>query len=593
MEQQQPGIDKKAVAAILLCAVIWAVWMNTNYRKTQQLALQKQKTLAMSTTTGGAIAMTTGTGGELVIATPAIPGSTPAAIVPATTHVLENDLLKLELSSRGARPIGADLKDPRYHADGKLDVAVQALTQLVPPEVEGAKDVAPLAPWFGDSESSQIPADAPFTTSTSSGAVAFQWTGPSGLQLTRVYRIGSEYTLLMTETYANRSAAPISGRPGVTWAAHDADPKLAKRGSEAGAIEPGAAVNQRFQYKTPKNPADDSRTYSGPVDFIALHDRYFTAAVAPVEPRFDSKDSVRFRRPVNRVLQVLALDEKATLAPGETKTLTYEIYVGPKDYKILRELGHNFSWVMNWGQGQGFFWAFIGTITKGLWYALGFFHKYVGNWGIAIIILTLVMRGLLWPLAARQMRMASEFAMKSQKLKPQIDKIREKHGADPMEMNKQTMALYKQYGISPFSPLLGCLPLLLQLPIWWALYRVLWTSIDLRGAPFVLWIDDLSKPETFLQIGNFDFRLMPILLGAVTWLQMKLTPQAGTDPVQQKMMMYMMPVMFTFFMWSLPAGLVVYIFTSTLMGILQQWLLKRAMTKPESAAPTVGRTEAT
>ena len=271
-----------------------------------------------------------------------------------------------------------------------------------------------------------------------------------------------------------------------------------------------------------------------------------------------------------------------------------DINIEGLDYKILRDEGHNLAWAMNWGRGQGFFWAFIGIITQGLWHALGFLHRYVGNWGVAIILLTLVMRGLLWPLAAKQMRTANEFAMKSQKLKPQIDKIREKYGADPMEMNKQTMALYKQYGISPFSPLAGCLPLLLQLPIWWALYRVLWTSIDLRGAPFVFWITDLSAPESLFRIGTFDFRLMPLLLGGVTWLQMKLTPQAGTDPVQQKMMMYMMPVMFTFFMWSLPAGLVVYIFTSTLMGIAQQYLLKRRMNPPAPpAAPAPGLTEAT
>jgi len=575
MEQQQPGIDKKAVAAILLCAVIWAVWMNTNYRRTQALAVAaKQKAIAAQMSSGGTLTMTGTSGGVLAAVTPsdAEPGVVlPTGVAPAATVTLENDLLTVELSTHGARPVGATLKDPKY--------VENHLAALVTPQVPNAKNLAPLAPWFGDAAESRIDANATFLVATSAAGtvVVLEHRGADGFALTRTYKMGGAYTLSMTEQYVNRGVSPVSGRPGVLWAV---DEKKAVKGD---LFEPGAAVNARYQYKPPKNADDEKRTYAGPVEFVAISDRYFTAAVAPVEPRFDGTDSVRFRRPAKDTLQVLGLGEKITLAPGESKTFTYELYLGPKDYKILRNEGHNLAWVMNWGRGQGFFWAFIGVITQGLWYALGFFHQYVGNWGFAIILLTLLMRGLLWPLAAKQMRTANEFAQKSAKLKPQVDKIREKHGADPMEMNKQTMALYKQYGISPFSPLAGCLPLLLQLPIWWALYRVLWTSIDLRGAPFILWINDLSQPEKLFAVAGFDFRLMPILLGAVTWLQMKLTPQAGTDPVQQKMMMYMMPVMFTFFMWSLPAGLVVYIFTSTLMGIVQQYLLKRKMTPPAEA----------
>lgn len=585
--EQQPGIDKKAIAAILLCAVIWAVWMNTNYRRTQQLAQQKAaaaKLAAATTTTGGTIAVS-GTGG-VIAATTAEPGATPLAAtadVPTTRVTLENEVLTIEVSSLGARPVTADLKNPKYHQTKTEGEHI--LAELVSPTIEDS-ELAPLAVWFGDEDTSRVPLDARFETISSDATSAtFEHRARDGFTVRRAYKSGGQYTLELVETFTNNGDAPVTGRPGVVWAA--GDKKNKKKASDP--FRAAAAVSERFQTELPAKEGDPY-VYLGPVGYIAVHDRYFAAIVAPEKPVFDGKETVYFERD-GKGVGSKALGEKVTLQPGQSLEVKHLVYVGPKDYEVLREQPHNFGWVMDWGQGQGFHWAFIGQITKGLWYALGWLHGIVGNWGIAIILLTVVMRALLWPLAARQMRMANEFAMKSQKLKPQLDRLREKYAADPMEMNKQTMSLYKQYGISPFSPLAGCLPLLAQLPIWWALYAVLNTSIDLRGAPFGLWIQDLSAPESLFAIGTFDFRLMPILLGAVTLVQMKLTPQAGTDPVQQKMMMWMMPIMFTFFMWSLPAGLVVYIFTSTLIGIAQQWLLKRAMNKP-SEPPSTGLVEA-
>ena len=582
MEQQ--GIDKKAIIAILLCAVIWAVWMSTSSRRAQQAAKQAaaEKQLAATTGTAGEVAVT-GTGGA-VAAAPGDTGATPAPATPvaAVTPVkvtLANDVLEVTLSNAGARPVAADLTSPKYEDEEKGERGGdEAIAELVKPEVRGSEEFAALGPWFGSEASSRIPVDAPFAVVSSSGdAVTFRYRDATGLTLTRTYRISDEhYTLELIETYENAGAQPITGRPGAMWAANV---KEAAEIKKAGDFVPGTAVNDRFHYKPPK-PSDE-KVYGGTVEFVGMHDRYFAGAVSPTDPRFDATESVRFLRPSKEAVVALALDKETTLSPGEKEVFEYEVYLGPKDYSILRDEGHHFWWMMNWGQGQGG-WAPIGWITTGMWYALRWFESLVGNWGVAIILLTFVMRGALWPLAAKQMRTANEFAAKSQKIKPQIDKLREKYAADPMEMNKQTMQLYKQHGISPFSPLAGCLPLLLQLPIWWGLYGVLNTSIDLRGAPFYLWIQDLSQPDPYY--------ITPVLLGVVTWLQMKLTPTAGADPTQQKMMQWMMPIMFTFFMWSLPAGLVVYIFTSTLMGIIQQFILKRGMRKD---APSVAAREAT
>lgn len=585
MEQQQPGIDKKAIAAILLCAVIWAVWMNMSYRRTQQqIAAQKAAQTPVAATTPGGTAVP-GTP-EAIAPEPGAPSATPvaAAAAPERRVTLENEHLALTFSSHGGRPVDAELKEERYHiSDAAGD---RVLTYLVPAASDGK--VAALAPWFGDDVESRIPPDAPFAVASSGGgAVTFRFTGADGLELVRRYEQKDNYSFVLTETYTNNGPHPLSGRPGVLWAARDK-----KKASAMDAFQVAASVANRFQSDSPPaTKSDDEHLYAGRVGYVAVHDRYFVGAVAPSKPTFEAKDTIRMRRTSEDMVASLALGERVTLGPGQSVTLTHDGYVGPKDYAILRELPHNFGWVMDWGAGQGVFWQFIGLITKGLWYALRWLHAIVSSWGIAIIALTFIMRGLLWPLTARQMRTANEFSMKVQKLKPQLDKLREKHGEDPMEMNRQTMQLYKQHGVSPFSPLAGCLPLLAQLPIWWALYTLLNSSIDLRGASF-LWFSDLSRPERLFSIGTFDVRLMPLLLGAVTWLQMKLTPSVGADPVQQKMMQWMMPTMFVFFMWSLPAGLVVYIFTSTLVGIIQQWMLKRQM-GPPPATPALTTREAT
>ena len=582
MEQQQPGPDRKAIIAIILCAAVWAIWMQWNYTRTAaERAAMAKKAAAEGTATPGAVtdgsatplAATTGTPATATTGTAGTVAMKPAH--PEATPTLGNSVLRVKLSSIGARPISAaDLKDDAATIAAAAEKeSKRTLEYLVPEKIDGATSIAPLQPWFGDEEASRIPADAAFETlSQKPEEVVFQWTSPDGLQVKRTWKASrDDASFTLIEEFRNTGNAPIKGRPGVVWVANDKD----KAAADSGPFKTSSAIADRFRSsytKLGKQP----EPILGALEYISVHDQYVLAAVVPTDAKWEG-DSVRFLKPSAKSMGVLGLGPEMTLATGESKSFTHLVFVGPKDFPLLKSLGHRLDWAMDWGQGQGFFWAFVGLITKWLWFALRWLHGVVGNWGVAIILLTVFMRLLMYPLTARQMRMANEFAAKSAKLKPKLDALREKHKEDPMAMNRETMQLYQQHGISPFSPLAGCLPLLVQMPIWWALYSMLRTSIDLRGAPFALWINDLSQPETLFRVGTFDFRLMPLLLGAVTWVQMKLTPQPGGDPQQQKMMMWMMPAMFIVFMWSLPSGLVVYIFTSTLLGIAQQWWMKRGM----------------
>ena len=176
------------------------------------------------------------------------------------------------------------------------------------------------------------------------------------------------------------------------------------------------------------------------------------------------------------------------------------------------------------------------------------------NYGISIVILTILMRFLTFPLQYKSFKSMK----KMQVIQPELAKIKEKHKENPQKMQQETMALFKKAGANPLS---GCLPMLAQMPVFFAFYQVLFTSVELVGAPFYFWISDLSVKDPYY--------VLPVLMGLAMFLNMKLTPTTTTDPAQKKMMMFM-PVIFSVFMLNYPAGLTLYILISTVVGMAQQ-----------------------
>ena len=214
--------------------------------------------------------------------------------------------------------------------------------------------------------------------------------------------------------------------------------------------------------------------------------------------------------------------------------------------------------------------GWFASLAEWLTWLLRRIHDFVGNWGIAIILLTFVVKLVLFPLTAQQMQSMA----KMKELKPEIDRINELYGDDREKKGAAMMELYRKRGVNPMA---GCFPVLLQLPIWFSLYASLSSNVELFRAPFALWWQDLSSPDPYF--------VLPLALGVLMFVQQKMSPATGMDPVQQKVMLYMMPAMITSFMLFLPAGLCLYMFTNSALSILQQRVIEAAPQQDAARSP--------
>jgi YidC/Oxa1 family membrane protein insertase len=238
------------------------------------------------------------------------------------------------------------------------------------------------------------------------------------------------------------------------------------------------------------------------------------------------------------------------VAPGSTGIWSMQFYAGPKDQLILEEIAPNLNLTVDYG--------FLWWLAVPLFYLLDWLHTFAGNWGVAIILLTVLVKLVLYPLSAASYRSMANM----RRVGPQMKKLQERYSDDRQKLSQEMMALYKKEKVNPLG---GCLPMLLPMPIFIALYWVLFESVELRQAPFFLWIDDLAAMDPFF--------ILPLLMGASMYVQQLLSPAVG-DPMQMKMMK-MMPIMFTVLFLFFPAGLVLYWLVNNILGVAQQWWVIR------------------
>jgi YidC/Oxa1 family membrane protein insertase len=248
---------------------------------------------------------------------------------------------------------------------------------------------------------------------------------------------------------------------------------------------------------------------------------------------------------------------------GGGKNLSLTVYAGPKDLDTLRGYGRAFDTVVDYGAMARPF-AFFSRI---LLYVMRWFERLAGNWGVAIILLTVLVKLLLYPLTAKSVASMNEM----RKLQPEIEKLKAKYGSDRDKMNQAMMQLYQQHKVNPLG---GCLPMLLQLPIWFALYATLQTSVELYREPF-LWIQDLTRHDPFF--------IFPVAMGISSFVMQKISPQPA-DNAQAKMMLYFMPIFFSAIMLFVPAGLTLYIFVNNVLSIAQQQFMMKRQAAREKAA---------
>ena len=263
----------------------------------------------------------------------------------------------------------------------------------------------------------------------------------------------------------------------------------------------------------------------------------------------------------------------------------FQVFAGPKDSALAEqpEIGPFLDPIVEDSHGS------MAWINHALLAVLRAFHAAFGNWGVAIILLTLLVRVLLFPLNRVQQSSMQRYSAVMQRLKPQLDELKAKHKNNMRKYNEEQMKLLKEHGVRP--PLGGCLLMFLQFPIWIALFQILRSSIELRHAPFAFWVHDLSQPDRmpFPWLGSLN--LLPILMAAAQILQMRMQPKPADESQaqMQKMMAWMMPGMMLFFLYGYPSGLALYIFTSSLFGILEYRLVRRLWPPPEVPVPAKAR----
>jgi len=262
------------------------------------------------------------------------------------------------------------------------------------------------------------------------------------------------------------------------------------------------------------------------------------------------------------------------LKPGEKKSIQYRLFVGPKQNRMLRKLGPGFGDVMNYG--------FFSLVSRSLNWVLYWVHEGLSHlfgkwsWGFAIIVLTIIVRTAIWPLHNASTRTMKRMS----KLQPEMAKLKEKYPDDPQKVNQETMKLYRKYGINPMG---GCLPMFVQLPIFFGFYRMLQYAVELRGQGFLWWVKDLSQPDTLHTFhfpfslpfigSDLDFNLLPIVMAITSFGQMALTPKTG-DKTQQRIVMFM-PFMFFFFCYNFASALALYWTTQNIFSIGQTWLMSK------------------
>lgn len=281
------------------------------------------------------------------------------------------------------------------------------------------------------------------------------------------------------------------------------------------------------------------------VNLLSLGSQYFATAMV------DQSDIIPEAKIQASVSDHTAVGE-LVYRPNESKEviLTQTLFAGPKSINLMADVHPELAQVINFG--------WLSFIAKPLLYTMKWFFQQIPNWGVAIILLTLLVR--LFVLPFNLMSYKSMKAM--QKIQPLMTAVREKHKDDPVRMNQEVMKLMKENKANPFG---GCLPMLLQIPIFFALYRVIGSSIELYGSPFMFWIQDLSTHDKFF--------VLPVLMGITMFVQQKLTP-TNMDPMQAKILLYM-PLIFTVFMVNLPSGLTLYMFVSALFGVIQQYFMMK------------------
>ncbi|MGD9017243.1 MAG: membrane protein insertase YidC [Desulfobacterales bacterium] len=390
------------------------------------------------------------------------------------------------------------------------------------------------------------------------GTIAFDWTSKAGIRFIKTFRFSADsYQIGLDVSIYNSSAIPVKDAYSVGLYQ-----PYSGESSRYGFVGPNAFVDGRLEEIDPKK-IDKNGPVSGLVTWIGQVDRYFMRALIPKTP---VPGMVTLRLIEEKAIESRLVAHRDELAGGSERTDHYLAFMGPKSNTILDSVGHELKRAVNFGM--------FDFLAKPLLWLMNHIYMIIPNYGVAIILLTILTKILLWPLGTKSYKSMAEM----RKLQPLMADIREKHKNDKKKMNEEMMGLYRTYKINPMG---GCLPMVVQIPFFFALYRMLYEAIELRHAPFIGWINDLSAPDRLFNFGfsipfmepPYGIPVLTIVMGATMFLQQKMSPAPG-DPTQAKLMMFM-PLIFTFIFINFSAGLVLYWLVNNILSIGQQYYIQK------------------
>ncbi len=403
--------------------------------------------------------------------------------------------------------------------------------------------------------------------------VVFRATGAGGF-IERSYRFyGSRYDFRAT---LRASESLLPGADQVAWSlgpgltATEENTK-----DDQSRFRSSVLLGEEFHRKAPGDfGRSNVEKFSGTLNWASLQTKYFMAAIIPPKP-VRAEVEMSGIKPEHRVTQLVAIP--STVARGEL-TSEVRVYVGPLDFEIVEGLGVGLEKNIEFG------WKFIRPVSVGVLWALNAVHRVIPNYGWVIIIISVLTKVLFYRLTHKSFKSMKEM----QDLQPRLAGLKEKFGSDRRRLSEETMKLYREAGVNPLG---GCLPMLLQMPVFIALFNVLSHAIELRGAPWFAWIDDLSQqdvlfklPFTLPLIGD-NFSLLPILMGGAMWAQSKLGASPTGQPGNPMPPGFntLLPIVFTVLFYKMPSGLVIYWIINTALSVVQQYYIVRDTKKPSLA----------
>jgi YidC/Oxa1 family membrane protein insertase len=515
---------------------------------------------------------------ESKLAAAPTPIATPSA--PEKLNFLQNDYVKVTLTTRGAAIKEIDLKKHHEGRNGSGDIVLNEQSHNGVMAIEG---------WPG--------ADSDFQVQATPTSLTYTATLPDGVNWTRTYTLGKDYVITVQDSLANPGAAAAL-LPSYSISVGRAEPLRVKGHYQSASnryVGAGWLTTKNFHVTTisdfeahgllTKVPARDmfaSTTVDpNPVRWLASEDQFFAILLTPDAHHpmsqatfqcFNTRDADG-KIPSTDEPNIEAFEDFPDLQipAGQTVALNYTLYTGPKEYSRLDALGDEQSKLMYY---DGFL-PFSLLIVPMLW-VLHTFDSFFHSYGLAIIMLTVVIKAFTWPLQSY----ANRAAKRMQSLAPKIKELQAKYKEQPEKVSSETIALYREYGVNPVG---GCLPAFVQMPVFFSLFYMLQNAVELRGQHF-LWVKDLTQPDTvfsyalpftFFTISHIVINPLPILVTGLMSVMMRMTPQVG-DPQQQKIMQFM-PLFFLFLFYNFAAALSLYYVINNAISIFQ---IYRNLRKP-------------